>query len=580
MNRYIHIIAAVIIVSFSLSACTAGRSSGKGKSSDQKSASVGESAEFQKHFFDGQERKSVGDFEKAYKQFERCTVISPKNSVPFFELARIDHQMERVDIALKNINTALKLSPDNYWYHRTHAQFLLDFGMFAEAEKELEWLIRDHPDELDAYYDLAATFLYREDGKGAIKAYERLEERIGVDPELSFQKQRIFMLMGQPDKALEEINKLIAVFPEPEFYGQKASLLMDMGRAVEAEKTLLKIIEIDESNGTAYLLLSRIYARDGREEESWEALRKSFLSPEVSIDEKIGILLRFFSASEFDREARDRAYLLLEKLELLHPDDPKMHSMYGDYLLREGDFAGARDRFAAAVKVDEGRQLIWMQLVELDAQIGDWKSLVNHADQARELFPSQPVFYFMLGLGHLQEGNAQEAIDALNIGKSYVIEDKALLAQFWSSIGEAHNELKEFKKSDDAFEKSLKLVPDDPLVMNNYAYYLSLRGKHLERAAELSKKSNELVPGTPSFQDTYGWVLFKQGKHEQALEWIGKAIADGGADGLLMEHYGDVLFHLSRLDEAMQYWKEARDTGGAGPMIEKKIADRTYYDDL
>ncbi len=577
--RIQHIIlftAAVVL----LSACTAGRNTASSDKKGKKTETVGVSKEFQALFFKAQERKAVGDMSGAYKSFAKCAEMEPGESVSFFEMARIDHTMERQDAALSSIRKAIELAPDNYWYHRHHAKFLLDYGLFAEAQKELEWLIEDHPDELDAYYDLAATFLYREDGKNAIKAYERLEERIGLDPDLSMQKQRIYMLMGETDNALKEADRLIEAFPEPDFYGQKAGILMEVGRFTEAERVLLKLIELDRTNGQAHMMLSRIYARQGKEDESWNALRRAFLGADVSIDEKIGVLLRFFNASEFDKEARERAFILLDRLEKAHPTDPKMHSMYGDYLLREGDLKGARDRFASAVDLDSGRQLIWLQLCELDAQLGDWEQLVAHAREARNLFPSQPAFYLMLAIGQLRTDDSQGAIDNLTIGKTYVVDDPQLISNFWSTLGEAHFEAGQWKKSDEAFEKALGFSPDDPFIMNNYSYFLAVRGRKLDRAQELSLKSNQLMPGSASFQDTYGWVLFRKGNHTEALEWIGKAMAGGSSDGVVLEHYGDVLFHLDRIDEAVEYWQQAASAGGASELIEKKIADRTYYDDL
>lgn len=563
-----------------LTSCSGGRPAATEKAPKKGVERRGESADFQKHFFKAQERKAVGDLDGAYKAFARCATISPENGVSYYEMARIDHGLERSEAALKHIRAALKFEPTNYWYHRAHARFLLDYGRFSEAQKELEWLIKDHPDELDAYYDLAATFLYREDGKGAIKAYEMLEERIGLEPDLSFQKQRIYLLMGQPEKAIKEVDRLLEVLPEPEIYGHKAGMLMEMGKSKEAEQTLLRLLEIDRNNGNAHMMLSRIYARDGREDESWLSLGKAFLSADVAVDEKIGVMLRFFSASEYDKQVRQRAFELLDKMALVHSDDPKTHSMYGDYLLRENDLTGARDRFELAVELDPSRQLIWAQLTELDAQLGEWDALIEHATEARNLFPAQPVFYLMLAIGHLQRDQYDEAIKNLNLGKSYVVDEPMLSANFWSNLGEAFHKTGEHKRSDEAFEKALSLTPDDPFVMNNYSYYLSLRGAKLERAAELSKRSNELMPGTPSFQDTYGWVLFRQKKHAEAREWVGKALQSGAADGVLLEHYGDILWHLGETAEAIQYWQQAASAGGASIHIDRKLSERTYIDDL
>jgi tetratricopeptide (TPR) repeat protein len=581
LKKHLRIFGLLCFTAVIFSACSAGRSgTGEKPKSGKKGVAQQESVEFQKYFFQGQERKSIGNYEAAYQDFTKCSEISPKNDAPWFELARIDNAAERMDRSLEHIKMAIKLNPKNYWYHQTHAQFLLDYGKFEEARIELEWLIKEHPEELDPYYDLAATYLYREDGKGAIKVYERLEARIGVDPELSFQKQRIYMLMGEPEKALTELDRLIDAYPEPEFSGHKAELQFELGRYEAAEQTVNQLLAMEASNGNALMLLSRILAREGKEDASWEALTKAFLSPDVSIDEKIGVLLRFFNASEFDEQALTRAYVLLEKLELVHPNDPKMHSMFGDYLLREGNLKGARDRFAQAVELDADRQLIWLQLTELDAELSDWTALTSHAEKAASLFPAQPFFYLMQGTGLLRQKRPTEAAALLQVGKSYVVSDDRLLGNFWSTLGEAYHESADHRRSDEAFDNALQLLGDDPFILNNYSYYLSIRGAKLDKAAEMSRKSNEIMPDTPSFQDTYGWILFRQGKHTEALDWVGKALKSTSGDAVLFEHYGDILFHLNRKEDALSYWKKAADAGDGSALLQKKIADRTYYNDL
>ena len=49
---------------------------------------------------------------------------------------------------------------------------------------------------------------------------------------------------------------------------------------------------------------------------------------------------------------------------------------------------------------------------------------------------------------------------------------------------------KEYESSDSLFELSLKINPSNPTVLNNYSYYLSLRGVDLEKAKEMSFNSN------------------------------------------------------------------------------------------
>ena len=87
---------------------------------------------------------------------------------------------------------------------------------------------------------------------------------------------------------------------------------------------------------------------------------------------------------------------------------------------------------------------------------------------------------------------------------------------------DAQNQLKKHEESDAAYDKSLEYNPTNVFVLNNYAYFLSLRNTNLEKAETMSKKANSLEPNSSTFQDTYGWILYQMKKYDDAkvaIEW-------------------------------------------------------------
>ena len=63
-----------------------------------------------------------------------------------------------------------------------------------------------------------------------------------------------------------------------------------------------------------------------------------------------------------------------------------------------------------------------------------------------------------------------------------------------SILGNSYNELEDFQNSDIAYEKAIEYIPNNAQVLNNYAYYLSLREEKLEKAEEMSKRTFEMFP--------------------------------------------------------------------------------------
>lgn len=173
----------------------------------------------------------------------------------------------------------------------------------------------------------------------------------------------------------------------------------------------------------------------------------------------------------------------------------------------------------------------------------------------------------------------EQAITYLETGLDFALENKALKAQFYASIGDAYHSNKQKEEAYAAYDKSLKIEPSNVYVLNNYSYYLSLDKNQLEKAAEMASLANKIAPNEPSFEDTYGWVLFQQGKYKDAKVWIERAYQNGGKDsGVIVEHLGDVAAMLGNKEEAITYWKKAKELGVESQFIEQKINDGIYYD--
>jgi tetratricopeptide (TPR) repeat protein len=293
------------------------------------------------------------------------------------------------------------------------------------------------------------------------------------------------------------------------------------------------------------------------------------------------VLIGFFEMTNHEGEKPEdrtnlvaRSYALIDALEKAHPESGKPHTIHGDFLLRDGRYAEAREQFRLALRSEQDRFPIHMQLLQLDLQLADYAALVSDADSAIALFPTTPEIHLYKGIALSQLKRHDEAIEALITGRDLVVDNPALATQFWNSLGDAYNEAGQFANSDKAYEKVLAAEPDNIATLNNWAYYLSLRGEQLERAERMSKRSNELAPGSPTYQDTYAWVLFRMGRHADAKVWMEKALAGSPEpDGVLLEHYGDILFELGEREAALQQWRKAQAKGGASTLIDRKITE-------
>lgn len=398
----------------------------------------------------------------------------------------------------------------------------------------------------------------------------------GVNAELSLQKEKIFVRMGKFEKAVEEINKLIASAPDDaKYYGILAELYAANNKDAEAVETYQKALKIDADNPYINLSFSEYYRQKRDYPKGFIYLEKAFNSEELDIDSKVKILLSYYVVSEKSEELKAQSLTLCDMLIKAHPKEAKAYSVAGDFYYRDKKLEKAKEYFGKAVELDKSKYIIWNQLLIIESELQQFTEMIKHGKEAVELFPNEPTVYLLLGIAYLQEKNPSEALIVLNQGKNLIIDNKPLLGQFYANIGDAYYRTKQMELSDESYEEALKINPNDTYVLNNYAYYLSLRNVNLEKAEEMSKKSNEIDRDNASYNDTYGWILYGMGKYQEAKLWLERAVANGAANNaVILEHLGDVEYKLNNADLALDYWIKAKKAGTGSDTLDRKINEK------
>ncbi len=539
-----------------------------------------ERVDFEYVFFNGNKEKILGNYDLAETLFTQALKIDPNSSAAMYELANIYAFQNNTNQALFYGKKAAMLDSKNIWYQQLYAECLKSSKKPAEVAVVYQKLVKDNPERIDFYYELANAYLFANKPAEAIKVYNKIEEHIGITEEASVQKLKIYKNLNNFDKAVEEAKKLIKAYPkESKYYGMLGELYQDKGLSEKALETYNELLRIDPDNAYVHLSLADYYRNNKQNDKAFEEIKIAFRSKDLNIDTKIKILLSYYSITETYTELKSDADELCKILIEVHSDEAKAFSMYGDFLYRDKKLEGARTQYRKAIELDKEKYALWNQLLVIDSELNDFIWMQKESKEAMELFPNQALPYFFNGAANSQLKNYKEALAALTEGKEFVYDNKLLLAQFYATIGDTQNQLKNYNASDSAYDKALEADPANAYVMNNYAYYLSLRNLNLDKAEAMSKKSNELEPNNNSYLDTYGWILYQMKKYDDAKVWIGKALDNGGKNnGTLLEHYGDVLFQLGDKDKALNYWIDAKKAGGASEFIDKKIADKKLYE--
>lgn len=531
-------------------------------------------------FVNATKERALGNDDKAAELFAQCIRIDGGNHASMYELARIYAEKRKLSDALFFARSARQLDPQNEWYRIFLGNLYMSAKKGPEAESEFSSLYKDHPRNLDYAFKYASALLFNGKIQEAIKVYDKVEDEIGVSADLSVEKERLWLRLGKVDKAAEEIEKLIASDPKNiKHYSLLVELYQVNNMPEKAYESIQRMQGVDAGSPYVMLALAEYYRSTNQKEKSFEQLKLAFGNKDLETDLKIKIITSYMPLVEGSPEMMEQATTLSQIFAETNPEDAMALAIYADFLTMNQKYEEAAKKYEASLLINNKTFVVWQQLLICQSQLSDFPAMLRTSTEALTLFPDQSIVYLFNGISLSQSDRHEEAVSILNAGSKLVVDNDFQLIQFYSNLADNYNTLKKYEESDANFEKALKIDPRDPLILNNYAYYLSVRKVNLDKAESMSKLSNEIRPDQASYEDTYGWILFEMGKYNDALIWLQKALDHGGsANGTILEHMGDVLFKLNRNTEALDYWKRAKEAGDTSDKIDQKIKDQKFYE--
>ena len=530
------------------------------------------------YFSDGLQCKYREDVLGAIRNFEQALQFMPNDAASMYELSDQYVNAGRMEDAFRSIRKAVELEPENKWYQLRLGKFYRNYEMYDDFVKLYEKLTEKYPDDIDALSELIDVYLICENYNQALKKIDLLEKQMGSNELISEQRIAIYQRQGDKKKMIAELQKMVDNDPQnARYYSMLAQIYMDSGEEKEALKMYEKVKENNPNDPYINVSLLEFYEKKGDNDKAFKELISAIRNKNLDFNTKLNIYDYWFQkASEkvADEQARQAGQAFVET----YPDNKIGYIVLGNYHLKKQDFQQSKDMYAKVLSLDSTDFLAWQNIIFSEADLKDNEAVLEHSVAALKYYPMQPIFYWYAGVGSAIFKQTDEAIRYLEKGRKYCA-DRNLQTSFDSNLGDLYYETGEMEKAFSAYDKVLAVDPDNALVLNNYAYYLSLKGEDLDKAIEMASHAIGLEPKNATYLDTYAWVLYKNGNYKEAEKQMKKAIENAqNPDGLYFEHYGDILFKMGDTKKAIENWEKAQKAGGYSEKLEQKLKDGTLYE--
>lgn len=458
---------------------------------------------------EGQPQKSIPELTRAIAQDPHSAYLYLSRAMAFAAAQKLG---ESETDTLK----ALELSPGLVPARLLLARLLSVRGDFAKAVPLLEGVLREAPDDKEAYTMLAVAYINTRQPVKTIAVMKRL---LVLDP-----------------------DALVAYYYMGAVYGtylHQPRLALQMYR---------KILDRDPRNVSVYNAIAQLYVDTGETEKAIQALNEAFANGVDDVTLRLRVSSLYYQSRNYSKAAE-----VLESVLKKTPNSNKVHYYLGVVYEESGDFDKARTQYNL-VGADSSffkdamlrQSLYYYRNAQLGAAVGILQMATVRAPQVEEFYP-------LLALLYEEVNNLPAAKLTLERGTQALPKNAAL----WYALAVVNDRMKDVDAALKVMHRVVALDPKNVSALNYIGYTYAERGVRLDEAEEVLLSAAELQPRDGYVMDSLGWLYFKKNEYGKALAVLEQAVQAIPNEPVVYQHLGELYAATGRKDDAIRCYERA-----------------------
>ena len=532
-------------------------------------------------FLEAMRLKENKDYASAFGLLQHCLDIHPNAASALYEVSQYYMFLRQVPQGQEALEKAVANAPDNYWYSQGLASLYQQQNELDKAVTLLEQMVVRFPAKQDPLFNLLDLYGRQEKYDEVISTLNRLEKRMGKNEQLSMEKFRIYLQMKDDKKAFQEIESLVQEYPmDMRYQVILGDVYLQNGKKQEAYDVYQKVLAAEPDNPMAIFSMASYYKQTGQEELYQQQLDTLLLNKKVTPDTKVGVMRQMIVENEQADKDSTQIIALFDRIMKQEQDDPQIPMLYAQYLLSKNMESESVPVLEQVVDLDPTNKAARMMLIGAAVKKEDYKQIIKVCEPGIEATPDALEFYYYLAVAYNQAEKPDSVISICKRALEHTTADskKEIVSDFYSILGDMYHTQKQMKEAYAAYDSALVYNPSNIGALNNYAYYLSVERRDLDKAEEMSYKTVKAEPNNATYLDTYAWILFEKGNYAEARIYIDNAMKSEGGDksDVIVEHCGDIYYMTGDVDGALTYWKKALEMGSESKTLKQKIEKKKY----
>ena len=550
-----------------------------------------DSLRFNYYFLEAVAQQNAGHYDAAFDLLNHCLDINPHAAEAYFMRSLYLSELKKDSLALRDLQTAAQLRPDNDTYLERLAQFYLGMQDYAKATDAYERLYATHDDRTDVLNILIQLYQQSKNYDGMLRCINRIGQVEGETEAITMSKMRVYELKGDKKNALRTLKELAKEHPNDLNYKiMMGNWLMQHQRQKEAFDLFTEALKEEPDNSYAQGSMYDYYRANGMKQQAADMRDRILLSDKTPLQTKMVVVRQVIADNEAVRGDSTEVLTLLDRMMKASPKDADVASLKVAYMqlkkMPKMEVDSALHHLLALSPDNAGARLQLVQNALQGNTVSPWPkqlcdSIIEICKPALQYNPDEMAFYYYLGLAYFMKDDNDRALDTFRrgVGEINSQSNPDIVSDFYAIMGDILHQKGLDEQAYAAYDSCLQWKPDNVSCLNNYAYYLSVKGENLQKAEAMSLRTVKAEPKNATYLDTYAWILFMQKRYAEAKIYIDQAVQnDSTLSDVVLEHAGDIHSMNNDVVNAVKYWKLAlekhKDVNEA--VLRKKIKLRRY----
>ena len=540
-------------------------------------------------FLDALCQREKGNSDAAFDLLRHCVDIDSTRSEAYFYLAHYYGMLKQKDTMLRYIKKCVELEPSNTTYLETLANIYISQRQYAEGIDALERLYDKSRDRDDVLGMLVQLYEQQQDYDKAIYTLNRLETHEGKTERLSIGKSGLYTQKGDKKTAISEMKLLADQYPNDNNYRcLYGNTLYVNGQKKKALAIFDQILKEDPDNRNALMAMLAHYNDQHDSLSAHRMIERILLNKSTSTEDRVTLMRQVIGESEQAGGDSTHVLQLFRQMLDLPQSDADLALFCATYMsLKKMPKDSIGQVLERALKIAPDNAAARLQLVSYAWQAEDKDKVIALCSDARQYNPDEMAFYYYQGIAYYQKNQLDEALDAFQNGIGVITQqsDPAIVSDFYAVMGDIMHQKGMDREAFAAYDSCLQWKDDNIGCLNNYAYYLSIKGQQLDKAEQMSYRTIKAEPKNATYLDTYAWILFMQKRYSEARIYIDQTLQnDSDSAAVLLEHAGDIYYHAGDAEKALALWQQALEratddkeiTGPRKQVLIRKIKLKKY----